>query len=129
MTSNAKGLAFRISNIPKEIPGYQVLQIFEQLAVDKFAVGELGGQNVLGWSLAPAAASADAARYSTATVTFKLLPTEFQFAGLSKYIDLVPKAPPLIVDRHFYGFTPLATPSHPRIEYVVLESLKYSDSG
>lgn len=116
MTTNASGLAFRISNIPKEIDGDQLLHLLNGLRLDISSSGKLDNQNVLGWSLAPAAASADAAGYSTATVTFKSLPTEFQFAGLSRSIYLVPNAPPVNVDKHFYGFTPLAAPSHPLIE-------------
>lgn len=116
MTTNASGLAFRISNLPKEITGHQLLQILNHLHLDISSDGEFDNENVLGWSLASAAASADTGRVSTATVTFKSLPTVFQFAGASKSISLVPNTPPVNVDKHFYGFTPLSDPSHPIIE-------------
>lgn len=92
-----------------------LLQILDCLHLDNASGGELGNQNVLGWSLAPAAASPDA-RYLTGTVTFKSVPTEFQFAGTYQSNYLFPKAPPVKVDKHFYGFTPLAAPGHLLIE-------------
>lgn len=116
-TKNANGLAFRISNIPKEITGDKLRQILNHLNLDIASGDEIGNnQNVLGLSLAVTAASADAARYLTATVTFKSLPTEFQFTGATSTLHLLPKYPPVKVDKHFYGFTPLATPEKPLIE-------------
>ncbi|KAL0632798.1 hypothetical protein Q9L58_008314 [Maublancomyces gigas] len=123
-TENANGLAFRISNIPKEITGDKLRQILNYLNLDIAFGDDIGNnQNVLGMSLAASAASADAARYLTATVTFKLLPTEFQFAGASNSLHLLPKYPPVKVDKHFYGFTPLATPEKPLIDIIAVTGL------
>lgn len=109
-------MAFRISNIPSCITGDQFLQILEGLS-DASSGG--GQRNVLGWSFAPSAASVDAQRYRTATVTFKSVPIEFQIPRTSDHllVNLVPNTPPVIVDKHFYGLTPLNCAEHLTVEY------------
>lgn len=117
--TKATGLAFRISCIPSRITGDQLLQILEGLPYSSSLGGDLigaGQHNVLGWSFAPSAASADSERYRTATVTFKSAPSEFQFPGTSNCIDLIPNSPSVIVDKHFYGLTPLNSPEQPTVE-------------
>lgn len=117
-TAGATGLAFRISKIPSRITEDQFLQTLDNLAHDGgLVVG--GRQNVLGWSFGPSAASADAERYRTATVTFKSVPVKFQLSGSSSPVDLIADAPHVIVDTSFYGLTPLNSSSseRPIIEY------------
>lgn len=109
-TTRATGLAFRISNISSHVTESQVLDSLASLD------GQLGQQNVLGWSFAPSAASADAERYRTATVTFKSVPTEFQIPTSSGFVDLIADTPPVIIDTHFYGLTPLNSGEQPTVE-------------
>lgn len=113
------GLAFRISNIPSLITGVEFLHILDRLAPAESVgaeLAEVGHQNVLGWSFAPSAASADADKYRTATVTFKSTPTAFEFPGTSSVISLATNIP-VIVDKHFHGLTPLSFPVKPTVEY------------
>lgn len=100
------GLAFRISNIPSHITSYQLFQFLDRLPRD---LSRNDGQsNVLGWSFAPAATSADSGLYSTATVTFKTAPTIFQFPWTSRFVSVIDDSQTAIVDKHFYGLTPLS---------------------
>lgn len=110
-------LAFRISNIPNHITIYQFFQLLDSLPRD---LSRNDGQsNVLGWSFAPAAASADSGLYSTATVTFKTAPTIFQFQWPSRFFTLIEHQQPAIVDKHFYGLTPLSgSGEQTTVEYV-----------
>lgn len=113
------GLAFRISNIPSLITGVEFLHILDQLAPAGFVgagLTDVGHHNILGWSFAPAAASADADKYRTATVTFKSAPTAFEFSETSSVIDLATNTP-VVVDKHFHGLTPLSFPVQPTVEY------------
>ncbi|KAL0631516.1 hypothetical protein Q9L58_009624, partial [Maublancomyces gigas] len=95
------GQAFRISNIPSDITMDQFFQILGSLPSDSSSND--GQSNVLGWSFAPAAACADSGLHSTATVTFKSVPTIFQFECLSRSVSLVEHLQSAIVDKHFYG--------------------------
>lgn len=106
--TKAAGLAFRISNIPNHVTEPQILDSLASLG------GQLGQQNVLGWSFAPSAASACAERYRTATVTFRSVPIEFPTP--SGFVDLIENTPPVIIDTHFYGLTPLSSPAQPTVE-------------
>lgn len=108
--------AFRISNIPSFITGAELLQILEKLPRAGAALTDGGHQNVLGWSFAPSAASADEDKYRTATVTFKSVPTAFEFPETSSVIYLATNTV-VIVDRHFHGLTPLSFPVQPTVEY------------
>lgn len=120
-TTRISGLAFRISNIPCTISKEQFLQILNALRLGGSGPVEHRGaihQNVLGWSFAPSAASIDAGRYITATVTFRSLPIDFQFRGTSTSLAIFPSATSAIIDNHFYGMTPFNTPEHPTVEYV-----------
>lgn len=113
------GLAFRISNIPSCITQDQFLQIVGRLGLDvPLGVGlpAPAYSNLLAWSFAPSAASADAEQYRTATVTFKSVPAEFQYAGTSTSADFVPNAPAAVIDKQFYGLTPLYCGERPMIE-------------
>lgn len=74
-----------------------------------------GYQNLLAWSFAPSVASADSEKYKTATVTFQSVPAEFKYTGASKFADFVPAA---VIDKQFYGLTPLYTAEQPMIESV-----------
>lgn len=110
------GLAFRISNIPISITEDQFLQIVGHLGADVPLDGGLPATNLLASSFAPSAASADSAQYRTATVTFKSVPAEFHYAGTSTSADFVPNAPAAVIDKHFYGLTPLYSAEQPVVE-------------
>lgn len=116
-TAKVSGLAFRISNIPCTMSEQQFLQIFNALQLNMSGLFDLGGQNVLGWSFTPSAASIDAGRYMTATVTFRYLPIDFEFRGTSTSLEIFPSVTSVIIDKHFYGMTPLNTPRDPTVEY------------
>lgn len=116
-TARVNGLAFRISNIPCTMSKEQFLRIFNNLQLNTPRPFDLGGQNVLGWSFAPSAASIDAGRYMTATVTFRCLPIDFQFRGTSTSLAIFPCVTSMIIDKNFYGMTPLNTPINPTVEY------------
>lgn len=119
MAPRGAGLAFRISNIPSRITSAEFVHILDRLPHDGSVgagIGDGGQQNILGWSFAPAAASADTATYRTATVTFKSIPTLFQSSETSTGIDLA-RDTHCIVDKHFHGLTPLNFPVQPTVEY------------
>lgn len=118
MIPRSSGLAFRISNISRDITPDLFLESLQFLD-NKPHVD--GGGNLLGWSFAPSAASADAELYRTATVTFKSVPPQFQLP--SNFVDLIPNAPPVIIDKDFYGLTPLYSPMQPTVEYVESHSI------
>lgn len=116
------GLAFRISNIPCTMSKEQVLQTLNALPLTINSPGLVvpGGAahpNVLRWSFAPSAVSIDTGRYMTATVTFRFLPISFQFRGTATSLVVFPSPTSWIIDTHFYGMTPLNTPSAPIVEY------------
>lgn len=112
-------LAFRISNIPRQITSAEFVHVLDQLPHHGSSGAGLvdgGQQNILGWSFAPAAASADAGKYSTATVTFRSIPTLFQFPDTSSRIAIAEDVY-CTVDKHFHGLTPLNFPVQPTVEY------------
>lgn len=126
--TRTNGLAFRISNIPSSITEDQLLQILNALPYDTSLGGRSrveGEQNLLGWSFAPSVTSADAVRYRTATVTFKIVPIELKFPGTSNYVNLVPNTA-VIADTHFHGLTPLNYSRLPTVEYALLLPVKIS---
>lgn len=115
------GLAFRISRIPTRISKDQFLQILNTLPCGTptgNVIGYGGGQhNVLGWSLAPSASSAESESYSTATVTFRSVPVGFPLHGPAVPFDIgPPNELSIVVDKHFYGLTPLYSSEHPTVE-------------
>lgn len=111
------GQAFRISNIPSDITSEQFFQILDSLPRDSSSND--GQSNVLGWSFAPAAACADSGLHNTATVTFKSVPTIFQFVCLSRFVSLVEHLQPAIADKQFYGLTPLSdSGQQTTVEYI-----------
>lgn len=118
MIPRSSGLAFRISNISCDITPDLFLESLHFLDNNPLADGR---GNLLGWSFAPSAASADSERYRTATVTFKSVPPQFQLP--SNFVDLIPNAPPVIIDKDFYGLTPLYSPLQPTVEYVQSHSI------
>lgn len=80
--------------------------------------GAVGGEpNVLGWSFARSVASVDAERYRTITVTFRSIPNQFRFPETFNSVALIENSPPVIVDKHFYGLTPLNFSEKPTVEY------------
>lgn len=116
-TARVSGLAVRIPNIPCTISKEQFLQLFNALQLNVSGLFDLGGQNMRGWSFAPSAASIDAGRYMTATITLRSLPIDFQFRGTSTSLAIFPSATSVIIDKHFYGMTPLNTPRDLTVEY------------
>lgn len=113
------GFAVRITNISSDMNKDEFLRILNALPCSTSLSGGVGAtctQNVLGSSFAPSAASDDSEKYRTATVTFQSVPTEFLFPGSFHEIALVAHAPGVIVDKHFYGLTPLNFPEQPTIE-------------
>lgn len=76
-----------------------------------------GESNVLGWSFARSVASADAEKYRTITVTFKSIPDKFRFPETFNSVALIENSPLVIVDKHFYGLTPLNFAEKPTVEY------------
>lgn len=117
-TARATRLAFRITNIPSSVTRDQFLESLDSLSHNGTLDGGGSRKNVLGCSFAPSAATADAGEFRTATVTFESIPTEFQFSGSFNHINLIADASPVIVDKHFYGLTPLNFPIRPTVEYV-----------
>lgn len=114
------GLAFRISRIPSRITKDQFFQILQILPYNSPTGDVVSVQRkVLGWSFAPSAPSAESESYWTATVTFGLVPINFSFRGRSVDLDigLIPYEISVVVDKHFYGLTPLYSSEHPTVEY------------
>lgn len=116
------GLAFRISRIPTRISKDQVLQILESLPCGTLTGDVTGGgqHNVLAWSLAPSASSAESENYNTATVTLRSVPIGFPLHGAAVplNIGLIPNelSINIVVDKNFYGLTPLHSSEHPIVE-------------
>lgn len=91
----------------------QYFQILDNLNGDSSSNG--GESNVLGWSFAPAAATADSGLHSTITVTFRSAPAIFQFEGPSRRVHY----PEHVIDKCFYGLTPLSgSGQHTTVESV-----------
>lgn len=114
----AAGFTLRISNIPSSITEENFLRALNELPYDTCSGdGARYQQNVLGWSFAPSAASADSEMSRTATVTLKSVPVSLQFKSGFISIDLFGSVTPAIVDSHFYGLTPLNnSPEQPIVE-------------
>lgn len=113
-----KWCAFRISNIPRRMTEVEFFRILDSLPRET-SLND-GGSNLLGKSFAPAAASVDTELYSTATVTFVSVPTLFKFSGTSCSFNLDGDSQ-VIVDKHFYGLTPLGiSRNQTTVEYVFL---------
>lgn len=111
--------AFRIANIPSRISVGQFLEIVDRLHVNLPSGGWLpdhGYQNLLGWSFAPSAASADAKKYRTATITFKSVPIELQDTGTPRIMNCIPNAPSAVIDKSSYGLTTLYSGDQPIID-------------
>lgn len=115
------GLAFRISRIPNSITRDQFLQILHSFHYNTLSGETVGGQqNVLGWSYAPSAPTAESNSYKTATVTFASVPINFQFGGapITLTIGPIPNQFSIVIDKHFYGLTTLYSSEQPLVEYV-----------
>lgn len=117
-TTQETALAFRISNIPAGVNPCLFRQFLDRMPYDTSLSGAVGDQqNVLGWSFARSAASVDSERYRTITVTFRSIPDQFRFPETFHSVTLIENSPPVIVDKHFYGLTPLNFAKKPTVEY------------
>lgn len=112
------GLAFRISRIPSRITRDQFLRILHTLPYNTPSGETVDQRNVLGWSFAPSASSAESGTYNTATVTFGSLPIGFRFRETSITLDigLIPNKLSIVVDKQFYGLTSLYSSENPLVE-------------
>lgn len=112
------GFTWRISKIPGSVTEAEFLRTLNNLPCSPDVI-DSGQNNVVRWSFAQAAASADTERFKTATVTFGTVPTQFQTTSNPMTIDLIGNAEPVTIDSHFHGLTPLNNPSGPpTVEYV-----------
>ena len=102
-------VTFRISNIPKGVTKEQFRDILDSLSDEIITGPDTALTNYLGWSFAPAAASALSERFCVATTTFHIPPALDEVeAAIKRNIGV--KAGRLRVDLDFFGLTPLADP-------------------
>lgn len=66
--------------------------------------------NILLWSYAPSAISADREREHVATVTFREFPPVLRVGGVIDLTDAYQSCS-VVVDTHFFGLTPLSNPT------------------
>lgn len=113
-TESASTVTFRISNIPSHLTGQQFLQTLDSDILDR---SSRALENVLGWSFAPAI-SPHVEKFCIATIRLKSVPARFRSPDFSREIQLFATSPPLIIDKHFSGLTPLNFSEEPAVEYV-----------
>jgi hypothetical protein len=114
MKTRTRPLTLRISNIPKDVTKSDFEKILKGLAAEMNASSSAPSDpGILGWSFA---ASGHSEQSCIATVTFHTspAPTQLQMA-IKRSIDV--DWGRLRVDLDFFGFTPLADPSDPVVEY------------
>lgn len=76
--------------------------------INTFTGGRVG--NILLWSYAPSAISADREREYVATVTFREVPPVLRVGGAIDLTDAYQSCS-VVVDTHFFGLTPLSNPT------------------
>lgn len=110
LNGTCKSLAFRISNIPREVVDKdKFLDILTKLPATAGDTVNKHQSTLLGFSYSPSAAPSHAGRYAVATATFEHGPTVSELEKLIKH-EIGVKASRLTVDLDFFGLTPLTDP-------------------
>lgn len=96
-------LTVRISHIPGSAQIDKFLDMIHTLT---------GGRvrNILLWSYAPSAISADSEKEYVATITFREVPSVFRVGGVMDFAGAY-QSFSVVVDTHFFGLTPLSNPT------------------